>query len=135
MTEHKMHASKLGAVLVILTATSFCINIPFSHESKPQVTHNAEIPAGNGQSGKKLFANVGCYACHGREAQGEGAYGPRLAPDPIPYSAFIAYVRKPADEMPRYGEQVLSDAQLTDIYAFLESQPHPQSPDTIPILR
>jgi ubiquinol-cytochrome c reductase cytochrome c subunit len=85
--------------------------------------------------GKTAFVKVGCYACHGREAQGGGTYGPRLAPSPIPFPAFLSYLRKPRGEMPSYSEKVLSDAALADIYAFLRSQPPPPDRDTIRILK
>lgn len=100
-----------------------------------QTSEDPVAPAGNSIAGKKLFATVGCYACHGREAQGGSAYGPRLAPRPIAYPAFYAYVRKPVGEMPPYREKVLSDGQLADIYAFLKSQPRPKTADSISILK
>ncbi len=51
-------------------------------------------PGSNAARGKAIFVKVGCYACHGREAQGGGTYGPRLAPSPIPFPAFLRFVRK-----------------------------------------
>jgi len=83
--------------------------------------------------GRQTYTRVGCYQCHGYEAQG-GA-GPRLAPGPMPLEAISAFVRGTTGEMPAYGEKVLSDMDLADIYAFLTSVPRPKSPDTIPALR
>ena len=93
-----------------------------------------ETPAGNAENGKKLFAKYGCYECHGREAQGGGYNGPRLAPDPIPFSVLQSYVRHPQGEMPPFTEKVVSDKDLADIYAFLRSQPEPPPVKSIPIL-
>ena len=61
--------------------------------------------------------------------------GSRLAPDPIPFSAFARYVRAPAGQMPPYTGKVLSDTELADIHAFLESIPQPPAVDSIPALR
>ena len=48
-----------------------------------------------------------------------------LGPDPMPFGAFVFQVRTPRDQMPPYTAKVLSDAQLADIYAFVQSQPQP----------
>jgi mono/diheme cytochrome c family protein len=90
-------------------------------------------PAGNAQSGRKLFVKYGCYECHGYEGQGSIATGPRVGPDPLPLQALIAYVRKPAGEMPPYTDKVISDQELTDIHAFLASLPEP--PKNLPLLK
>ena len=80
-------------------------------------------PAGNAQKGKQLFQNDGCYQCHGREAQGGLGTGPRLAPRPIAFPALSKYVRQPTGQMPPYTSKVLSDQDLADIYAYLQSRP------------
>ena len=82
-------------------------------------------PRGNAETGKTLFARIGCYQCHGREAQGATATGPRLGPNPIAYARFIAYIRKPTGEMPPYTAKIVSEQQAADIYAFLQSLPRP----------
>src|SRR5678815_2727195 len=72
-------------------------------------------PAGNAETGKKLFVSYGCYQCHGYEAQGSNATGPRLGPRPIAFGAFSRYVRQPTGQMPPYTTRVVSDADLTNI--------------------
>jgi ubiquinol-cytochrome c reductase cytochrome c subunit len=72
--------------------------------------------------GQKIYTKVGCYQCHGREGQGSSASGPRIGPKPPALAAFLAYVRTPAAEMPPYTTKVLSDADLTDIHAFLTAR-------------
>lgn len=75
---------------------------------------------------------TGCYQCHGREAQGSPATGPRLGPSPSPYATFAAWVRRPPGEMPPYTARALTDAELTDIYAFVRSRPRPAETSRLP---
>jgi len=107
---------------------------PAAAQSAAHASKTDEAPAGNAENGKKLFAKYGCYECHGREAQGGGYNGPRLAPDPVPFSVVQSYIRHPQGEMPPYTEKVVSDKDLADIYAFLRSQPEPPPVKSIPIL-
>jgi mono/diheme cytochrome c family protein len=92
-------------------------------------------PTGNAKNGKAVYTADGCYECHGREAQGGAGTGPRLGPEPMPYAAFVFQVRTPRDQMPPYTSKVLSDAELADIYAFVQSQPKPPKADSIPQLK
>ena len=93
------------------------------------------VPAGTAQKGQQLFTSYGCYECHGRQAQGSTATGPRLAPRPIAFGAFTKYVRGPSGQMPPYTSRVVSDADLTDIYAFLQSPPQPPAAESLPLLK
>src|SRR4029077_16569299 len=101
--------------------------------SASQKADNA--PTGNAKNGKAVYTADGCYECHGREAQGGAGTGPKLGPAPIPYPAFVFQVRTPRDQMPPYTGKVLSDAELADIYAFVQSQPQPPKVDSIPQLK
>jgi ubiquinol-cytochrome c reductase cytochrome c subunit len=101
-----------------------------AQESKP-----SDAPAGNAENGKRTFNKIGCYECHGREGQGSTMSGPRIAPDPVPFEVLASYVRKPRGEMPPYTAKVVSDQELADIYAFLQSRPHPQSAKNNPLLK
>ena len=91
-------------------------------------------PAGDPKKGQVLFEKDGCYECHGHQAQG-GAAGARLAPKPIAWANFSKYVRHPTGQMPPYTEKVLSDSELADVYAFLQSIPPPKPASDIPLLR
>ena len=94
----------------------------------------AQVPTGDASNGRKLFKSNGCYQCHGYEAQGATATGPRLGPRPLAFAAFSKYVRQPTGQMPPYTSKVVTDATLADIYAFLQSLPAPPSVDSIPAL-
>ena len=89
---------------------------------------------GAAATGRRLFVSYGCYQCHGREAQGSSA-GPRLGPNPLPLDGFIRYVRHPRAEMPPYTARVVTDAELTDIHAFLQSLPRPPAVSALPFER
>ena len=94
----------------------------------------AAAPAGDPVKGKANFERVGCWQCHGREGQG-GREGPRIAaPVPMAYGAMSGFVRTTSGDMPPYTEKVLSNQELTDIYAYLQSIPAPPDYKTIPLL-
>ena len=79
---------------------------------------------GDTERGKQTFVRIGCYQCHGREAQGAST-GPRLGPNPLPLPAFTRAVRTPRNEMPPYGTRILSDGEIADVYAFVAARPRP----------
>jgi mono/diheme cytochrome c family protein len=87
-------------------------------------------PAGVGAA---LYKKNGCYECHVNDAQG-GPQGPRLGPNPIPFARFQAYVRNPSGDMPPFTANVISDDDLSKIYAFLQSRPTPPPVKDIPLL-
>ncbi|PWT80430.1 MAG: hypothetical protein C5B57_12260 [Blastocatellia bacterium] len=88
-------------------------------------------PTGNADTGRQIYTRKGCYACHGREGQGSPTTGPRLGPNPAPIATFTRYVRAPRGQMPPYTEKVISDAELADIYAFLQARPRPTPIDSL----
>jgi len=90
-------------------------------------------PAGRADVGATLYRQTGCYACHADEAQG-GTQGPRIGPDPGTFSRFSWYHRHPTGAMPPYTATVLSDQDLADIYAFLQTRPQPPPVSSIPLL-
>jgi mono/diheme cytochrome c family protein len=88
-------------------------------------------PTGSIEKGRLGFVKVGCAQCHGREAQGSPTTGPRLGPNGIPYAAFARYVRAPRLQMPPYTEKILPDADLSDLYAFVQSRPTATAPPAL----
>jgi mono/diheme cytochrome c family protein len=90
--------------------------------------------AGDAAQGKIDFTQkFGCFQCHGTWGQG-GAAGARLAPNPLPYEALSNFVRTTNGAMPPFTKEVLTDQQLEDIYAYLESIPKSPAAKDIPIL-
>lgn len=83
--------------------------------------------------GRELYVADGCAQCHGHS--GQGTVGPRLAPNPIPLDIFTGQMRKPRGVMPIYTSKVLSEADLADIYAFLQSVPQPVPAARLPLLK
>ena len=104
-------------------------------ETTSPAPQDEKPPAGNIQNGKKLFTSYGCFECHGHQAEGTSVGGPRLGPNPISFPGFIKYVRQPTGQMPPFTIKVTSDADLADIYAFLQSLPQPPKADNIPALK
>jgi ubiquinol-cytochrome c reductase cytochrome c subunit len=89
--------------------------------------------AASAEKGKAAFVQHGCWQCHGFQGQG-GVTGPKLAPDPIAIEAFTAFVRNTDRAMPPYTEKVLSNEELADIHAYLQSIPKPADYKSIPLL-
>jgi ubiquinol-cytochrome c reductase cytochrome c subunit len=85
---------------------------------------NGPAVAQDANRGKETFIRVGCYQCHGREAQGAST-GPRLGPNPLPLAAFTRAIRTPRNDMPPYSVKLLPDAALADVYAFVAARPRP----------
>jgi mono/diheme cytochrome c family protein len=90
-------------------------------------------PEGDVANGKKLFVADGCYECHGYAGQG-GRAGARIGPPVLNAAGVIRYVRRPTGQMPAFTEKVISDQQLTDIYAYLKTFPAPTPVKDIPLL-
>ena len=129
-----MLAVTLTSSLLIAAATLEAQQNPGSaSNARPAPAPSAQsAPAGNAENGKKIYTSYGCYQCHGYAAQG-GA-GARLAPRPMAFAAFSRYIRRPTAQMPPYTAKVVSDQELADIYAFLQTIPPPPAANTIPIL-
>jgi ubiquinol-cytochrome c reductase cytochrome c subunit len=89
--------------------------------------------AASAEKGKAAFVQHGCWQCHGYQGQG-GVTGLKLAPDPIPFETLSAFVRTTNRAMPPYREEILSNDDLADIYAYLQSIPKSPDPGSIPLL-
>ena len=84
-------------------------------------TPSSAEPAGDPINGKRLFMTYGCYACHGTTGAGGGLAGPRIAPNPLPLIGVKSKLRTASGRMPVFSEVVLKDAEIVDIYAYLQS--------------
>jgi ubiquinol-cytochrome c reductase cytochrome c subunit len=89
--------------------------------------------AASAEKGKQLFLKNGCWQCHGERGQG-GIAGRTLAPDPLPFDALQNFVRSTNRAMPPYRESILSNDDLADIYAYLQSIPKGADAKSIPLL-
>jgi len=97
-------------------------------------TAAAQTKTGDAENGKRLFMRNGCYQCHGTVGQG-GAAGKRLAQIKLPVAVFIAFVRNPPpSDMPPYRAKIMSDQELTDVYAYIQTFPAPLPVASVPIL-
>jgi mono/diheme cytochrome c family protein len=95
-----------------------------------------DAPPGDAANGKRLFLTDGCFTCHGRSGQG-GAYNgpaPILAKTALPFDGFKGQVRNPVNDMPAFSDALLSDKDIADIYAFVQSLPGRGSAKDIAIL-
>jgi ubiquinol-cytochrome c reductase cytochrome c subunit len=117
----------LVIVMCAATLSGIALSSPIlTAQSQPQTA-----PAGNVEKGRLGFVRVGCAQCHGREAQGSPTSGPRLGPNGLPYPAFARYVREPRLQMPPYTGKILPDADLADLYAFVQSRPKAATPPAL----
>jgi mono/diheme cytochrome c family protein len=88
--------------------------------------------------GRAAYLRAGCDGCHG--TVGQGGAGARLSPYTLPLEAFRVWVRDGspgwsfARGMPGFSTDVLSDAELADVRAYLESLPPPKAVEDIPML-
>jgi mono/diheme cytochrome c family protein len=114
-----------GGVLVLTRSEA-------AAQSADTAQKTANAPAGNAEHGKMVYTRVGCYECHGSDAQ---SGRPTLGPNALPFAAFMRQVRVPRNDMPPYTAKVLSDADVADIYAFVQSVPQPPKVDSIPLLK
>jgi ubiquinol-cytochrome c reductase cytochrome c subunit len=116
-----------GALVVVLGVTLCATAGAAQTQALPAPTAKPPSPDAV-ERGRALFVKTGCAQCHGREAQGSPTTGPRLGPGGLAFNAFARYVRVPQQQMPPYTDRVLSDAELSDIYAFAQSRPKPTAP-------
>jgi mono/diheme cytochrome c family protein len=122
-------ATAIGAILF------FASPAPHAQNAASQGEKSSAATSGRADNGKKIFTKDGCYECHGREGQGaaQGA-GPRIGPPQRLIRPFIKYVRQPTGQMPPYTAEVISDQELADIYAYLQSRPRATPSKDIPLL-
>jgi cytochrome c len=92
--------------------------------------------AASAEKGKTAFIQNGCWQCHDYNGQGSAATsnGKVIARTPLPLDAFVSFVRTTNGQMPPYRAPMLSDGDLGDIYAYLQSLPEPKAVSDIPLL-
>ena len=87
--------------------------------------------SGDAKKGKELYVKYNCYSCHSFD--GHGGAGARLVPMKLPLPVFTAYVRAPG-RMPAYREKVMSDAELADVWTYLQTIPESPPAKSIALL-
>jgi mono/diheme cytochrome c family protein len=86
-------------------------------------------------NGKKLYEQKACYQCHGWQGQG-GLAGPRLAQTKLNLQGFRTALRNPPPgNMPPYRAALLSDGEIAELFAYVQSFPAPAPASSIPLLR
>jgi len=70
--------------------------------------------------GQRLFHRW-CYQCH---PGGEEGLGPAINNRPLPHIAIRTQIRKGVGAMPAFGEDVLSDGDVSAILAYLDEMKH-----------
>jgi mono/diheme cytochrome c family protein len=92
--------------------------------------------AASPEKGKTAFIQHGCWQCHDFAGEGSVATsnGKVIARTQLPLDAFVNFVRTTNGQMPPYRAPVLSDDELGDIYAYLQSLPEPKAVSDIPLL-
>jgi ubiquinol-cytochrome c reductase cytochrome c subunit len=93
--------------------------------------------AASAENGKVVYVKNGCWQCHGFLGQGSVATsnGTVLSNSQLPFDVFKNFVRSTNRAMPPYRETILSDADLADIYAYLQWVPKPPDVNSIPLLK
>src|SRR5580658_2817464 len=104
------------ASLIVFAAAFVLASVALPQAPAPTVGDTAK--------GKALFLKDGCYDCHGYVGQGTKD-GARSGPPVLNAQGLSRYVRKPSGAMPAFTAKVITDAELTDIYAYLKSIPAP----------
>lgn len=85
---------------------------------------------GDPNNGQALFFELGCNVCHGD--RGEGLVGPTIAMTVVPLDRVVEQYRLPLEAMTAFPPEEVSDDQIADIYAWLQSVERPPDEAVIP---
>lgn len=89
-----------------------------------------EGAVGNPINGQNLFFAMGCNVCHGD--RGEGLVGPTIAMTVVPLDRVIEQYREPLEAMTAFPPDQISDEEIADIYAWLQTVERPPVAQEIP---
>src|SRR5215510_3198540 len=110
-------------LLLILTVSAFILPASAAQTPTPATQRNT--------TGEALYFKFGCYACH--DYSGQNGPGARLVPMRMSAPQFLSYVRNAA-RMPPYTTKVVTDAQMSDIYAYILTLKASPAARDIPLL-
>ena len=82
-----------------------------------------EGAVGNPANGQELFFALTCNVCHGD--RGEGLIGPTIAQTIVPLERVIQQYREPLESMNTFPPDEVSDEEIADIYAWLQTVERP----------
>ncbi len=113
------------------------IRVAFASILAVIVLGNGVALSASADNGKVAYVKHGCWQCHGFLGQGSVATsgGAVIGPSALSFDIFKNFVRSTNRTMPPYREAILSDADLADIYAYLQSIPKPPDANSIPLLK
>ena len=89
-----------------------------------------EGAVGNPANGQNLFFSLGCNVCHGD--RGEGLVGPTIAMTIVPLDRVVEQYRVPLEAMTAFPPDQVSDEEIADIYAWLQTVERPPESEIIP---
>ena len=141
-TKQQKHPLRLANVPIVL---AFLMLVTAAVASLSATEHQSTIAtssqqsgkaAGQPQNGKAAYEQSGCNQCHGTQGEGVSGAGtnagvPRIASTNLSLADFLQQVRKPKGQMPPFSNEKVSDAELNDVYAYLQSlKPMAEQPVT-----
>jgi mono/diheme cytochrome c family protein len=131
------HLHNVGPALLLgcrrASARRIAAAFALSMLSLVALAQSQSVPSGNADNGKRLFLSKGCWECHGFAGQG-GRDGARIGATSLTVQGVIRYVRRPTGAMPAFTDKVITDQELTDIYAYLKSLPPVKAAKDVPLL-
>ena len=99
----------------------------FGAEEEAPVEEGA---VGNAVNGQQLFFSLGCNVCHGD--RGEGLVGPTIAQTIVTLERVVEQYRQPFETMTAFPPEEVSDEEIADIYAWLQTVERPPDELVIP---
>jgi len=107
-----------GAVLAQATEGLPQVEPPAAPESDPTAEKRAVWGT---REGDRLYISKGCIGCHG--TSGYGGVGPDLAKTVLIPDEFNQQVRNPRSQMPPFPESIITDQEISKVYAYLQLVP------------
>ena len=114
-----MRTSALAAIGILLLATAACTSAGTQSGGARRGT--GATVGGDRTAGARIFA-ANCATCHGTNGEG-GGIGPSLRRESrrLAYDALVSWIKDPQPPMPHLYPQVLNEAQVRDVAAYVES--------------
>ena len=93
------------------------------------LTASSGSAAGDPENGETVYLEHGCYSCHGYNGIGRHQLANDVSGFLVNETVFTTYLRLraeqnpmlPANSMPNYSAEVLSDDEAADVYAYIKT--------------